>query len=247
MFKERLPLIAVLALLILVRPTTAAVHHTANFTVRAKSAEVARQVGEAAERYRKKFALLWLGKEMPKWGQPCSLRVTVTTKGSGGATEFTFDRGSILSQNMHIEGPLERLLSSVLPHEVAHTVFAYHFRQPLPRWADEGGARPLRGQERACPSYPPGAQNPEDPEEGHPASATLPIKSTPTTSWPYTPRASRCPSSWFRAAAGLRFSTSSPTASPGLGRGREKTLRLCLGERLGTGVVDALAQLQGRG
>jgi len=26
----------------------------------------------------------------------------------------------------------------VLPHEVTHTVFATHFRRPLPRWADEG-------------------------------------------------------------------------------------------------------------
>jgi hypothetical protein len=26
----------------------------------------------------------------------------------------------------------------VLPHEVTHTIFASHFRQPLPRWADEG-------------------------------------------------------------------------------------------------------------
>jgi hypothetical protein len=41
---------------------------------------------------------------------------------------------------MHIEGSLERLLNSVLPHEVTHTVFAYHFRCPVPRWADEGGA-----------------------------------------------------------------------------------------------------------
>ena len=41
---------------------------------------------------------------------------------------------------MHIEGPLDRLLASVLPHEITHTVFAYYFRQPLPRWADEGGA-----------------------------------------------------------------------------------------------------------
>ena len=28
----------------------------------------------------------------------------------------------------------------MLPHEVTHTVFAYYFRCPLPRWADEGGA-----------------------------------------------------------------------------------------------------------
>ena len=47
---------------------------------------------------------------------------------------------AILSQDMHIEGSLDRLVASVLPHEVTHTVFAYHFRQPVPRWADEGGA-----------------------------------------------------------------------------------------------------------
>ena len=39
---------------------------------------------------------------------------------------------------MTIQGSLERMLDSVLPHEVTHTIFATHFRQPLPRWADEG-------------------------------------------------------------------------------------------------------------
>jgi hypothetical protein len=28
----------------------------------------------------------------------------------------------------------------VLPHEITHTVFAYHFKRPVPRWADEGGS-----------------------------------------------------------------------------------------------------------
>jgi hypothetical protein len=39
---------------------------------------------------------------------------------------------------MKIFGTPERLLDSVLPHEVTHTIFATHFRRPLPRWADEG-------------------------------------------------------------------------------------------------------------
>jgi hypothetical protein len=30
------------------------------------------------------------------------------------------------------------VLDSVLPHEITHTIFASYFRQPLPRWADEG-------------------------------------------------------------------------------------------------------------
>ena len=39
---------------------------------------------------------------------------------------------------MSIQGSRQRILDSVLPHEVTHTIFASHFRQPLPRWADEG-------------------------------------------------------------------------------------------------------------
>jgi hypothetical protein len=39
---------------------------------------------------------------------------------------------------MNIQGSRERVLDSVLPHEITHTIFATHFRQPLPRWADEG-------------------------------------------------------------------------------------------------------------
>ena len=39
---------------------------------------------------------------------------------------------------MNIQGSRERMLDSVLPHEVTHTIFASYFRQPLPRWADEG-------------------------------------------------------------------------------------------------------------
>jgi hypothetical protein len=49
-----------------------------------------------------------------------------------------FDRGEVYGWRMNIQGPLDRVLDSVLPHEVTHTIFASHFRQPLPRWADEG-------------------------------------------------------------------------------------------------------------
>src|SRR5262249_723670 len=85
-------------------------------------------------------AQLWLGREMPPWPQPCPLKVTVTGNGSGGATSFAFDNGQVLGQRMHIEGTLDRLVASVLPHEVTHTVFSVHVRQPVPRWADEGGS-----------------------------------------------------------------------------------------------------------
>ena len=116
-----------------------ATYRTPNFVVHAPTPEIAQRVGQYAEKWRKEKALEWLGQEMPTWGQPCPLRVTITPGGAGGATTFAFDRGAILSQEMHVQGPLERILNSVLPHEVTHTVFAYRFRQPLPRWADEGG------------------------------------------------------------------------------------------------------------
>jgi hypothetical protein len=115
-------------------------YSTPNFVVEAPTQQIAEQVGQYAEQYRREKAKLWLGQEMPQWGAQCPLKVTVSMNGSGGATTFAFDRGRILSQDMHIEGSLDRLLASVLPHEVTHTVFAYYFRTPVPRWADEGGA-----------------------------------------------------------------------------------------------------------
>jgi hypothetical protein len=78
---------------------------------------------------------------MPPWPEPCPLYVTVTAEPPSGETSFSFGaQGGVLGQKMKIRGPLERLLSSVLPHEVTHTVFAYYFRCPVPRWADEGGS-----------------------------------------------------------------------------------------------------------
>ena len=115
-------------------------YRTQNFIVEAPTPQFAEQVGKWAEHYRQQKAIEWLGQEMRPWGQPCPLRVTVTMNGSGGATTFAFDRGAILSIDMHIEGKADRLVASVLPHEVTHTVLAYYFRTPVPRWADEGGS-----------------------------------------------------------------------------------------------------------
>jgi len=115
-------------------------YRTTNFVVTAPTPQIAQQVGQAAEHFRKEKAILWLGQEMPAWPEPCPLTVKVTMSGAGGATSFAFDQGRVLGQHMTIEGSLDRLLASVLPHEVTHTVFAHHFRRPVPRWADEGGA-----------------------------------------------------------------------------------------------------------
>jgi hypothetical protein len=130
-----------LVLALLAAASMGASYRTQNFVVEAPTAALAEQVGQYAEYYRREKAMQWLGQEMPPWPEPCPLRVTVTPNDNGGgATSFAFDRGRILGQNMHIEGSVNRLLASVLPHEVTHTVFAQYFRQPVPRWADEGGA-----------------------------------------------------------------------------------------------------------
>ena len=97
-------------------------YRTANFVVEAPTPDVARQVGQYAERYRQEKARIWLGQEMLPWGKPCPIRVTLTMGPPGGATSFIYDQGQVLDQDMHIEGPLERVLNSVLPHEITHTV-----------------------------------------------------------------------------------------------------------------------------
>jgi hypothetical protein len=113
---------------------------TTNFVVQAQGKDVAELVGQWAEQYRRQKAVLWLGQEMPPWPQPCPLFVNVTGEGPSGATSFAFaPQGGVLDTKMEIQGPLDRLIASVLPHEITHTVFANYFRRPLPRWADEGG------------------------------------------------------------------------------------------------------------
>jgi hypothetical protein len=133
------PAAVILLLLVTLAPAHAASIRTTNFVVDAPTEALARQFGEYAERYRKEKAIEWLGEEMPNWPQPCPLKVIISMNGPKGATTFDFNRRP-LYQFMEIEGPKERLLNSVLPHEVTHTVFAHFFKQPVPRWADEGGA-----------------------------------------------------------------------------------------------------------
>ena len=132
----------VVAITVLVLPANilcAAGYRTANFVVEAPNPQLAQKIGDAAEQYRHDLAIEWIGQPLPRWSQPCPITAEVaTTLGAGGATSFVFDRGEVFNWTMTIQGSEERILDSVLPHEVTHTIFASHFRQPLPRWADEG-------------------------------------------------------------------------------------------------------------
>lgn len=118
----------------------AASYRSPNFVIQAPTPELAQQAAQYAEHYRREKAMQWLGREMPPWPEPIPVQIKVTGGGSGGATSFAFDSGNILSQEMEVEGTTDRILASVLPHEITHTVLAHYFRQPVPRWADEGAS-----------------------------------------------------------------------------------------------------------
>ena len=76
---------------------------------------------------------------MPDWRQPCPIDVRAGAQiPAGGETSFVFDRGIPGQWRMMVQGSSRRVLDSVLPHEITHTIFATHFGEPLPRWADEG-------------------------------------------------------------------------------------------------------------
>ena len=115
-------------------------HATPNFEVEAPTAAIAEKVALTAERCREELANEWLGHTLPNWSKPCQVRVRVGQVGAGGATTFSFGGGEVFGWDMTVQGSLERILDSVIPHEVSHTIFACHFRRPLPRWADEGAA-----------------------------------------------------------------------------------------------------------
>jgi hypothetical protein len=116
---------------------------TENFIVDAPNKQLARTFGEYAEKYRIEKAQEWLGETMPAWNRKCPLKVVIDMSQTGGATTFTFAggrNGGVLTREMKIFGETNQLLKSVLPHEITHTVFAHHFGQAVPRWADEGGS-----------------------------------------------------------------------------------------------------------
>ena len=122
-------------------PNAAGSFRSEHFVVSAPTAQFAREVCEAAERFRHELALEWLGTELPPWHDLCPIQVTVGQQlGAGGATSFTFINGEPREWHMDIQGSRERILDSVLPHEITHTIFATHFGRPLPRWADEGAS-----------------------------------------------------------------------------------------------------------
>jgi hypothetical protein len=110
-----------------------------HFIVSAPTPQLAEEICQAAEQCRRELAIEWLGHELPEWQGPCPIQADVAQNlGAGGATSFVFHNNTPSQWTMRIQGSRERVLDSVLPHEITHTIFATHFGRPLPRWADEG-------------------------------------------------------------------------------------------------------------
>lgn len=115
---------------------------TDNFVVFASSPQEAATMARAAEQYRKDLAIYWLGKELPAWPERCPLHIhTAPDRPASGETQYQLTRGSAGGWMMSVSGTTQRVLDSVLPHEITHTIFATHFGRLgkyMPRWADEG-------------------------------------------------------------------------------------------------------------
>ncbi|MFN7333559.1 MAG: hypothetical protein ACK5TC_00695, partial [bacterium] len=115
---------------------------TPNFKVMARDPEWAKHVAEAAEKNRKELAIHWLAQELPQGSNPCPVIVQDgPTRLASGETNYTLINGQVINFKMTVVGTRERIIDSVLPHEVTHTVIASHFAplgKPVPRWADEG-------------------------------------------------------------------------------------------------------------
>ena len=122
---------------LLASPVDAANKRTRNFIIQAPSQQLADAVGQAAEKYRHDLAVHWLGKPLAAWPAPCPVRVVAGPNlAAQGVT--TYNPAPVRDFQMEVVGTPERILDSVLPHEVTHTILATYFGRPLPRWADEG-------------------------------------------------------------------------------------------------------------
>ena len=128
-------------------PLEAADYQTPNFIIRnAPNSSLAKQFGETAESLRKEMAILWLGKELPRWWAPCPVFVKVGNYSAGGETSMEFNHGEVYGWDMRIQGSAESILTAVLPHEITHMILASHFRRPSPRWFDEGAATSVENE-----------------------------------------------------------------------------------------------------
>ncbi|MFO0013655.1 MAG: hypothetical protein ACK553_12990 [Planctomycetota bacterium] len=115
---------------------------TPHFRVFAADPGLAQEVGQMADAYRRHLAVHWLGRELDPWAEKVPVIVqSAPNMPASGETKYTLMAGTVREFRMVLCGSRERILDSVLPHEMTHTVLATHFAplgKPVPRWADEG-------------------------------------------------------------------------------------------------------------
>jgi hypothetical protein len=123
-------------------PTSAfaAKFQTANFEVTAESPEVAKAVAEEAEKWRATLARHWLKSPIEDWPEVCQIEVRIRRTGGSGWTSYEKLGGKLVGVGIELQGPPERLLEYVLPHELTHAVLVLALGEAMPRWADEGAA-----------------------------------------------------------------------------------------------------------
>lgn len=93
----------------------------------------------AAEMARVKSSQFWTGEILPDWREPCVIEWTPDEGSGGGATHTRFGQ-TIHPFLMSLNGPLEKTLTHVIPHEVDHTVRQTLIGKPVNRLIDEGCA-----------------------------------------------------------------------------------------------------------
>ncbi len=121
-------------------PLSAAEFQTVNFQVTAESADIAQEIAESAEQLRSKLARNWLDQPLADWSFRCAICVSDLKAENNGWTSYRLLDGHVTRLGIRLNGPPERLLEYVLPHEVTHAILVSASGTMLPRWADEGAA-----------------------------------------------------------------------------------------------------------
>src|SRR5437762_11489495 len=65
-----------------------------HFIVSAPTQQLANEICQTAEQFRRDLAIEWLGRELPPWNEMCPIKADVAAGlGAGGATSFVFRNG----------------------------------------------------------------------------------------------------------------------------------------------------------
>ncbi|MEX0727380.1 MAG: hypothetical protein WD065_13985 [Planctomycetaceae bacterium] len=124
-----------------------ATRQTDNFTIHAANQTLADGAAALAEQYRHDLADQWFEGKLPSWSTRCIVTIDHEAEHPAGRTTFSMDDGRrIANLRIVVKGSLDDVLYAVLPHEITHVVFATHFGNSLPRWADEGAAILAEGE-----------------------------------------------------------------------------------------------------